>query len=192
MDVKVNNHKSWLGLSTLEASGGVARLGGCGLRSPAKCTQGLPWMHPSEQSSLPGTAFRSQPLRWHSRWVRFQPTLPPPRTSLQPRLVVERCSGMDKGQEFGTAGSAWVTASPRRFRVHSVVPRRGSVLFRRQQHQAAGAWLGSLWPSAIVTCHGAVRWRCLASRVTISRALWQVVGGQSAFWGRGRLPVSAV
>lgn len=31
MDVKVNNHKSWLGLSTLQASSVVARLGGCRL-----------------------------------------------------------------------------------------------------------------------------------------------------------------
>jgi len=31
MDVKVNNHKYWLGLSTLEASSNVARLGSCGL-----------------------------------------------------------------------------------------------------------------------------------------------------------------
>lgn len=33
MDVKVNSHKSWLGLSTLEALNDVARLGGCGLWS---------------------------------------------------------------------------------------------------------------------------------------------------------------
>lgn len=64
MDVKVNSHKSWLGLSTLEALNDVARLGGCGLWS-------LPNVHkvysmcPLELSSLPGTAFRSQPLRWH-------------------------------------------------------------------------------------------------------------------------------
>lgn len=33
MDVKVNNHKSWLGLSPLEASSHVAMLSGCGLWS---------------------------------------------------------------------------------------------------------------------------------------------------------------
>lgn len=42
MDVKVNNHKSWLGLSPPEASSDVTRLGDCLWPVvPAKCTQGL-------------------------------------------------------------------------------------------------------------------------------------------------------
>jgi len=65
--------------------------------------------------------------------------VPPPCASPQPHLVVESGSGTDKGQEFEAAGSTWVTASPRRFWVCTVFPRRGSVLFRWQQHKAAGA-----------------------------------------------------
>lgn len=114
-------------------------------------------MHPSEQSSLPGTAFRSQPLHWHLRWVRFQPTPHTlPRTSLQPRLVVERGSGMDKGQEFGTAGNAWVTASPRRFHVHSVVPRRRVCALQT----AATSGCGGLVGLPVAFCHSDVPRGC--------------------------------
>lgn len=98
--------------------------------------------------------------------------LPPPCATLQPRLAVERGSGTDEEQEFGTAGSAWVTASPRRFCVQTVLPRRGSVLFRRRQCEAAGAWLGSLWPSAVVMCHEAVPRSCLASRAKFVKKPW--------------------
>ena len=126
MDVKVNNHKSWLGLSTLEASSDVARLGGCGLWS-------LPNVHKafSECVLWSRAAFPA--------WLLGANPCAGTQASLQPHLAVEGGSGTDKEQEFGTAGSAWVTSSPRRFSAHTVFPRQGSVLFRRQQREAAGA-----------------------------------------------------
>lgn len=152
MDVKVNNHKSWLGLSTLEASSDVARLGGCGLWS-------LPNVHKAHSECVLWS--RAAFLAWLLGTNRCAGT----QASLQLRLAVERGSGTDKEQEFGTAGSVWVTTSPRIFYVHTIFLRRGSVLFRWQHREAAEVWLGSLWPSAVLTCREAVLRGCLASRV---------------------------
>lgn len=146
MDVKVNNHKSWLGLSTHEASSDVTRLDGSGLWS-------LPNVHKAS----------SECFLW-SRTVLLVRLLEAnpctgTRASLQPHLAVERGSETDKDQESGTAGSMWVTAFPRTCCVHTGFPRWRSVLFRGQQRE------GSVCLSVTVMCHEAVLWGRPSSRV---------------------------
>lgn len=106
MDVKVNNHKSWLGLSTRKASSNVTRLDGSGL-----------W-------SLPNVLKASSECVLWSRAALLAQLLQAnrctgTRASLQPHLAVERGSGTDKEQESGTAGIMWVTAFPRTCCVHT-------------------------------------------------------------------------
>lgn len=149
MDVKVNNHKSWLGLSTLEASSDVTRLGGCGLWSlPNVCkaySECVLWSRAPFLTQLLGANLCAGTA-----------------ASLQLCLAVERGYGTDKEQEFGTDGRAWVTTSPMRFCMHTIFLRRGSGLFRQQQCEAVGAWLGS---SEVLTCCAAVLHGCLAPRI---------------------------
>lgn len=176
MDVKVNNHKSWLGLSTLEASSNVTRLGGWGLWS-------LPNVHRaySECVLWSRVPFLTQPLG--ANLCACTPA------SRQLCLAVERGYGTDKEQEFGTDGRAWVTTSPMRFCMHTIFLRGRSGFFRQQQCQAVGAWLGS---SEVLTCCVAVLHGCLASRVQISSTVWHGVGRQAALRPWEQLPLGAV
>lgn len=66
-----------------------------------------------------------------------------------------------------------MTASPRRFCVHTGFPRGGSVLFKWQHCEAAGAWRGSLRPFAVLMCCEAALWDCWVLRVSVSRAVWR-------------------
>lgn len=149
MDAKVNNHKSWLGLSTLEASSDVARLGGCGLRS-------LPNVHRAYSECVLWSR-----VPFLTQLLGANPCAGT-RANLQLCLAVERGYGTDKEQEFGTDRRAWVTTSPMRFCTHTIFLRGGSALFRQQQCEAVGAWLGS---SEVLTCCAAVLHGCPASRL---------------------------
>lgn len=149
MDVKVNNHKSWLGLSTLEASSNVTRLGGCGL-----------WSLPNVPRVYSECVLWSR-VPFLTEILGANPCAGTP-TSPQLCLAAERGYKTDKEQEFGTDGRAWVTSSPMRFCMHTIFLRGESGLFRQQQCEAMGLWTGS--SEVLAHCVAVLR-GCLASRV---------------------------
>lgn len=91
MDVKVNNHKSWLGLSTLEASSDVARLGGCGL-----------WSLPNVHRAYSECVLWSR-VPFLTQLLGANPCAGN-RANLQLCLAMERAMGLIKSKNLGQIG----------------------------------------------------------------------------------------